>query len=88
MVMQVEGRELRVYEYPDEASRRCDSETIGMDGWSVNGTPVEWIGTPHYWFRGRAIVLYLGDDAEFVNLVVHAIGLETWIPNDPVGESR
>lgn len=72
--MQVEGHDLRIYEYADEASRQCDSDTIGMGGWSVNVTPVEWIGTPHFWLRGRVIVLYLGDNAEFIGLVTDAVG--------------
>ena len=75
-IMQVEGHDLRVYQYGNEASRRCDSDTIGMDGWSVNGTPVEWAGTPHRWLRGKVIVLYLGDDTAFIGLVMDAMGPE------------
>ena len=73
-IMQVDGHDLRIYEYADEESRRCDSDTIDMEGWSVNGTPVEWIGTPHLWLRGRVTVLYLGDDAAFIELVTDAVG--------------
>ncbi|MFH1103770.1 MAG: hypothetical protein V1757_02320 [Actinomycetota bacterium] len=68
------GHELRVYEYADTSSRERDSSTILADGWSVNGTQVEWIGAPHFWIRGRVIVLYLGSDAEAIAMITAAMG--------------
>ncbi len=69
----VDGSEVAVYEYADTTARTAEEATIAMDGWSVNGTPVEWIGPPHYWSRGRVIVLYLGDDPTTINLLTAAL---------------
>ena len=68
------GHELRVFEYPDGAAREHESSTIGMGGYSVNGTPIEWIAPPHYWVRSRVIVLYLGDDDAAITMVTAALG--------------
>lgn len=69
-----DGHELGVYEYVDASSRERDSSTILADGWSVNGTQVEWTGAPHFWIRGRVVILYLGSDAEVIAMVTAAIG--------------
>ncbi|MBU1225594.1 MAG: hypothetical protein KJ698_00080 [Actinobacteria bacterium] len=70
----VDGHELWVYEYPDTTTRESEASTIAMRGWSVNNTPVEWLGNPHYWLKGRVIVLYLGDDAGVIKGVTSAVG--------------
>jgi hypothetical protein len=75
-VLSMSSRQVRVYEYPTVADRRAEQSTIAMGGWSVNATPVEWIGNPHYWTAGRVIVLYLGDDAEVIDSLTRALGAQ------------
>ena len=75
-VLVSEGHKIWVFEYPDEDARRAESETILMDGWSVNHTPVEWIASPHYWLQGRIIALYLGDDPEAITTFTFILGPE------------
>jgi hypothetical protein len=70
------GHTIRVYEYADEARRADEQATIGMDGWSVGGAPVEWISSPHFWGQGRVIVQYLGDDVGALDLINRALGPE------------
>ena len=73
--------ELRVYEYADESAREAISATIAADGWSVNQVQVEWIDAPHYWVEGRVIVLYLGDDADAIDIVREVLGDEYTPPD-------
>ena len=75
----VDGVELWAYEYESVEDRVAISDTIGMDGWSVNRTPVEWVAWPHYWLRDRFIVQYLGDDAALITTVSGALG-EEFVP--------
>ncbi len=65
-----------MYEYADVAEQEAEAATILMEGWSVNHTPVEWIGSPHYWIRGRVIIMYLGDDEAAIDLLTGALGAE------------
>lgn len=71
--------EIAVYEYDDPATRVAEEATIAMEGWSVNHTPVEWVATPHYWSRGRVIVLYLGDDHSVIDFLSQVLGPEVAI---------
>jgi hypothetical protein len=48
-----------------EALKHCNS---------VNGGPVESIGPPHYWVRGRVIIQCLDDDMAAVRMVTGAPG--------------
>lgn len=72
----VDAIQIRLYEYGDAASRAAEEATIAMDGWSVNHTPVEWIDDPHFWSKGRVIVLYLGDDPSAIELLTSVLGPE------------
>ena len=72
----VDAFEIAVREYADAAARAEEEETIAMGGWSVNNTPVEWIASPHYWSRGRVIVLYLGDNPTAIDLLNSTLGPE------------
>lgn len=71
-----DGYDLWVHEYAHVVAQEAEAATILMEGWSVNHTPVEWIGSPHYWIRGRVIVIYLGDDRAAIDLLTGALGGE------------
>ena len=81
----VDGHDVRIMEYPDVAASRQEAATIGMEGWSVNNTPVEWIGWPHFWTEGRVIVLYLGEDPAAIEMITDVLGPELDLsgPEDP-----
>lgn len=55
---------VRVFEYPSVDRRAALSDRISRDGSQVPaGSAIaipEWIAPPHFWARGRIIVLYLG----------------------------
>jgi hypothetical protein len=72
----VDGVEVWVYEYESVEARVAISETIKMEGWSVDHTPVEWVAPPHYWLRDRLIVQYVGDDAVLITSLSEVLGSE------------
>jgi hypothetical protein len=82
----IRGHRVRVYEYPDVVAQVEETATIGMEGWSVRGTPVGWIAPPVYWAKGRVIVLYLGQDSEPIGILAQALGdmLRLGLPSFPV----
>ena len=56
---------LRVFEYTSERNRSAASAGIDPTGSTIRGaggkiSMVEWVGPPHFYARGRIIVLYLG----------------------------
>ncbi len=75
----VNGTEVRVYEYADRASRLAVSGTISRDGSSIgNGhgslTIAEWIGPPHFYARGRIIVLVLQNNPPLLHALTRILG--------------
>jgi len=72
--VEVDGREIRVFEYTDVASRASDSSAITMGGYRVHGSPVEWATQPLFWAEGRVLVLYVGEDEALIDLLSRVLG--------------
>ena len=53
--------EAQVYEYVGEEQAAADAAKIQSDG-SVGGFMPRWIAPPHFFRRGKLLVLYLGTD--------------------------
>lgn len=64
-VITVNGGEVHVFEHADVAAADAEAEHISPDGSAFGRPPttmVHWVATPHFYKRGRLIVLYLGHD--------------------------
>jgi hypothetical protein len=72
-ILKVNGQSVEVFEWADEASREAVSRTITPQG-QFGTTQVEWVGKPHFWASGKIIALYVGDNAEVVELLTGALG--------------
>jgi hypothetical protein len=72
------GTQVRVNEYEDEAARRQVSDGIQPDGYEIRDgnrhTMVDWIGPPHFFARGRVIVLVLQDDGPLLQALTRIMG--------------
>jgi hypothetical protein len=69
----VNGQPVEVFEWADEAGREAVSGTITPEG-QFGTTMVEWTGKPHFWASGKIIALYVGDDAELIDLLTGVLG--------------
>lgn len=76
-------QELQVFQYEDDAARQAESSLIQADGSPNPTTMVMWIDQPHFWAKGRLIVLYLGSDAETLGHLNGALG-QPLTQTDPV----
>jgi hypothetical protein len=72
--VEVDGREIRVFEYRDTALRESDSSAITMGGYRVHGSPVEWPTPPLFWAEGRVLVLYVGEDGALIDILTRVLG--------------
>ena len=72
--MKVNGADVQVFEYADEAARQAESAKIPEDGYSFDTVMVNWIDQPHFWTDGRLIVLYVGSDPAIIDLLSQALG--------------
>ena len=90
----VNGKTIQVYEYPDVLAADTEAGFVSPDGYNISvplgdghyGTShTEWIGQPHYYKKGRVIVLYVGpafggfltgDDPPLVEVLQRVLGPE------------
>jgi hypothetical protein len=73
-LIRVNGQEVEVYEYVDQAARLSDAIKIAADGLRVADTAVEGPGQPTFWTGGNLIVLFLGDMTEVPELLSGILG--------------
>jgi hypothetical protein len=62
-VILVNGQSVEVFEYRDEAAAQHAAQTVSRNGEQVGNAIVDWVAMPHFYQKGRLIVLYVGDDA-------------------------
>ena len=72
--IQLNGADVQVFEYADEAARKAESSLITEDGQPNPTTMVTWLDRPNFWATGRVIVLYLGKDADVMARLTAALG--------------
>jgi hypothetical protein len=61
--LKVNGQDVQVFEFADEAARQAAAATIMANGFIVGNAALDWIGQPYFFSTGRLIVLYVGKDA-------------------------
>ena len=79
----VDSIQVRVYQYADLAARLAISAGISPDGSKITlpleGSTnkvmlVDWIASPHFFAKGRIIVLVLGDDTRVAKALTQILG--------------
>jgi hypothetical protein len=56
------AEQIQVFEYSSGAGAQADAGQISPDGSRVGTSFISWIGPPHFYRRGRLLVLYVGDN--------------------------
>ena len=73
-VVGVNGYEVEVFEYADEAGAAQDAGNVSPDGGSVGPTMVHWVSPPHFYRRGRLLVVYIGEDPAVAEALESVLG--------------
>lgn len=73
-IVRVNGADVQVFEFPDERARQAASDQISPSGSSIGTTMVTWVDQPHFWAKGRLIVLYVGSDDTLLDQLVQVLG--------------
>ena len=69
--------QIGAFEYPDRPAAEAAAALIANDGSSVEGItagPINWPATPHFFRKGRLLVLYVGDDRPTADLLKVVLG--------------
>ncbi len=70
----VNGQQVQVYEYVNEESANSDAARISPDGGTVGNAMVNWIAPPHFYKRGKIIVLYAGTNPSVIHVLETMLG--------------
>ena len=73
-LIKVNGLDVQVFEFPDEATRENISSLITPEGQPNPTTMVDWVDRPNFWARGQVIVLYVGEDQMLIDLLTQVLG--------------
>jgi len=73
-VIKVNGEDVQVFEYSDEAAAEAEVMLVSPDGSSIGTSMVSWISPPHFYKAGKIIALYVGENSEAINFLEKVIG--------------
>jgi hypothetical protein len=72
-LLQINGQDVQVYEFPGTQERQRVSDTIAREGFTIQGV-APGVQDPHVWAQGRLIVIYVGQDQTTVNTLNSFLG--------------
>lgn len=73
-MLKVGGEDVQVFQYPHPAAADAQAALVSPDGSTVGTSKPHWIGEPHFYKRGRLLVLYVGDDDKVLKALDAALG--------------
>ncbi len=73
-VVSLNGSEVQLFVYADAASAQKEAAQVSPEGTAVGTNMMAWLATPHFYRSGRAIALYVGDNAATLTLLETVFG--------------
>jgi hypothetical protein len=68
--------DLQLFEYGSSAAAGADAHQIRADGSGTATTTVDWVAPPHFFLKGRVLVIYVGKDPATINLLTSVLGTQ------------
>jgi hypothetical protein len=72
----VDTETIQIYEYTDAQSMEADASKVAPDGGSVRTSMMSWVGPPHFFKKGRILVLYVGNNQSTIGALIKAMGTQ------------
>ena len=74
--IRVSGQDVQVIQYPDAAGAQREAGLVSPDGGTVGGSAILWATPPHFYRKGRLIVLYVGHDSAVRSALQSVLGVQ------------
>jgi len=74
MMIKVRGEDVQVFEYSDAMAAEAQTALVSPSGSAVGTTKIHWVGPPHFFKKGRLIVLYVGDNGKVLKALEAVLG--------------
>ena len=72
--IQVNDSSVQVFEYNSAEDAEADASLVSLDGSSIGTSMPFWIDDPHFYYKEKIIVLYVGDDPAIEELLESVLG--------------
>lgn len=72
----VNGENVQVFEYADQAAAETEAALVSPDGSSIGTSMPFWVGPPHFYKASTIIVLYIGENSKVIDLLVSVLGAQ------------
>jgi hypothetical protein len=77
-----DGERISVYEFANEDVAKAKAALVSADGSTITreqgdeviASHLSWLGTPHFYQKGRLIAIYVGDNARIKDLLEALLG--------------
>jgi hypothetical protein len=73
-VLRVNGEDVQVFAYADEAAALADAEALASILAGRGAVMISWVAPPHGYHAGRLVALYVGSDADTLRLMEDVFG--------------
>lgn len=73
-VITINGEQVQVFEYAKVEKAEMEAKMVDATGSSVGTNMMTWMAPPHFYRRGRLIVLYVGSDSSVINTLTSVLG--------------
>ncbi|MCS4538575.1 MAG: hypothetical protein HYY67_06950 [Thaumarchaeota archaeon] len=87
-IITVDGKQVQVFEYSNEASMNTEVSKVSPDGGTIGNSKVTWIEPPHFYKTGRIIVLYVGSNSTIIGALNDVIDPQFAGGKDTVSNDR
>ena len=75
-MLKIHGEDVQVFEYSDTTAAEAEATLVSPSGSGVGTTKIHWVGPPHFFRKGRLIVLYVGDNGKVLKALEAVLGLQ------------
>jgi hypothetical protein len=73
-VIKVLGEAVQIYQYAHETETEAQAAQVSPSGSTAGTSMMHWTGPPHFYKRGRLLVLYIGDNHQVLKALEDVLG--------------
>jgi len=73
-IIKVHGEHVQVFQYSSATETDAQAALVSPDGRTVGTAKPFWIGPPHFFKKGKLLVLYLGDNGKVLKALETVLG--------------
>jgi hypothetical protein len=74
--LKVGVQDVQTFEYADATAAQEDADSVSADGSTIGTSRPSWVGAPHFYKKGKLIVIYIGSDAKTLELLGRVMGTQ------------